>query len=262
MATCSSQEVLEDQIDAIRWTCESPVEIVVVDDKGGLDLDCHVIRSEGKIHRAAAVGFKVNEGIAWAISQGIPFDMVMVLDDDALPLGKGLDTWAQSIMSEGKIGLLGTKDAVKSCENYTRPNKASQMLTLLKSWVDVPDDWKPPQECVFYAVNFQSRSLVDKLHDVGLLTPDKETWSHITPCETFQAWVTELFGYHQEFWGRYPYDLKPPLYSMHHGTVLPPDPRTLSSEFLIHHSIRNVEGVDEWDIRSHYQQVRNPIRFI
>jgi len=258
VATCNGPDVMLDQLDAIKWSCQDSYEVVVVDDVGGLSLPCTVLRSNGKIKKPGTVGFKVNEGIKWALDH-IDFEMVMVLDDDALPIGKGLDTWALDIFKKNpNAGLIGTMDDVKACAMYSEPARVNRMLEQLKQWILV-DNWIPPKEVVFYAVNFQSRACVEKLNSMGMLNPDKEIWP--SPCETFQSWVTLLAGFELYFWGRYPDQLKPPLYSMHHGSISPPDPRTIVSEFLVHHSIRRIQGVDEWTIRKHYQNMRQPLLF-
>ena len=128
MATCSPREVLLDQIDAIKWSCRDSFEIVVVDDNGGLELPCHVLRSRSQIKKPGKVGFKVNEGIQWAL-KNIDFDMVMVLDDDALPIGRGLDTWALKIFSDNpNFGMIGTKDDLKACAMYRDPNRVKAMM--------------------------------------------------------------------------------------------------------------------------------------
>ena len=111
-----------------------------------------------------------------------------------------------------------------------------------------------PDEYVFYAVNFQPYHVLKELYDLKLLSWDKETWP--LPCESYQTIITELIGYKPYFVGQYPYDLKPPLYVMHHGSILPPDPRQISKEFLIHHSIKKVPEIDEWVIRDYYKNVR------
>lgn len=252
MATCNSRDVMLDQIEAIQWSCKESLEIVVVDDNGGLELPCTVLRSKSKVKRPGTVGFKVNEGIQWAL-KNVDFDMVMVLDDDALPIGKGIDVWALKNFSENpKFGMIGTMDDVKACDMYRDPKKVDLMLKQLSKWCDV-NNWIPPSEVIFYAVNFQSRALVEKLETMGMLDVEKEIWP--MPCETFQSWVTVLAGFELGFWGRYPDNLIPPLYSMHHGSVKPADPRSISFEFLVHHSIKQT-GVDEWIIRDHYKRSR------
>jgi hypothetical protein len=257
MTTCNDRKIVLDQIDAIKWSCDESFEIVVVDDKGGLELPCTVLRSQSKLKGFPFQkgAFKVNEGIQWSL-KNIDFDMVMVLDDDALPIGKGLDTWALNKFKKNpKIGMIGTKDDIKACSLYREPMKVKMMMEQLSKWHSI-ENWTPPPEVIFYAVNFQSRALVEKLNIMGMLDVEKEIWS--MPCETFQSWVTNLAGFDLEFCGRYPNELTPPLYSMHHGSVKPEDPRRISSEFLVHHSIKQ-SGVDEWTIRKHFKMKRMKI---
>lgn len=253
MATCSPREIILDQIEAIEWSCDESFTIVIVNDgEIELDLPYTVIKSKSKIKRASVVGFKVNEGIKWALDN-IDFDMVMVLDDDALPIGRGLDTWALNKFKDNKnIGMIGTMDDVKACEMYRNADRVELCLKYLAEWCDI-SNWTPPNEVIFYAVNFQSRDLIEKLDSMNMLNVEKEIWP--MPCETFQSWITTLAGFDLYFWGRYPDSLVPPLYSMHHGSVKPTDPRLISHEFLVHHSIRQT-GADEWDIRNYYKYSR------
>jgi len=257
MATSSEPKVIEDQVEAIRWSCQTPVEIVVVDDCSRTDWKqdgCHILQSNTRRHTPAAVGYKVNEGIAWAIDQGMPFEMVMVLDDDALPIGKGLDVWALNILEDDpEIGLLGVMDDMLARKAYSKPSNVEKMMDAMKKWHNV-SEWVSPKDNIFYAVNFQPRSIVELFNQQGVLHPSREVWP--CPCETYQSWMTEFFGYKQKFWGMYPDDLVPPLYSMHHGSVHPEDPRKISLDFKIHHSIRNVKNVGEWEIRKHYRNIR------
>jgi hypothetical protein len=96
MATNRGPAIVRDQLDAIRWSFARPFHAVVVDvagDVGPQGDDVTVIRSR-VVPAKAMSGFKSNEGIAHALARGIRFDAVLVIDDDALPIGRGLDTWA------------------------------------------------------------------------------------------------------------------------------------------------------------------------
>jgi hypothetical protein len=255
MATNRQKDVMLDQIDAIHWTCQYPHEIIVVDDKGGLELPCKVMLSQGKVKKHSTVGFKVNEAIKWALNN-IDFEMVMVLDDDALPIGKGLDSWALNIFKNNpKIGTIGVEDSIPASNLYNSQNYVEKMLNQLSQWVPI-ENWTPPKQYVFYAVNFQSRALVEKLNTLGLLDHDKDIWP--APCETFQSWVTTLAGFELYLHGQYPHNMQSPLYAMYKKPQLPDDPRTLNNKFLLHHSIKDVAGVDEWTIRNHYKKKRTP----
>ncbi len=257
-------DIIADQVEAARWSCLEKSEILVVDDVGNLeDLPCEKIlsiyqRTQKKRiptpYGYTKAAFRANEGIRHALESKLDFDMVMVLDDDALPIGQGLDRWALEVFKQNpKAGMIGVMDDVKACANYLKKENVIQMMKQMSEWKHV-GNIVPPKETIFYAVNFQSRALVENLWRMGFYGEDMERW--VFPCETFQSWVTAMTGFELLYWGRYPNEMKPPLYSMHHGSVRPEDPRKIDKEFLVHHSVRQVEGVDEWEIRMHYKKLR------
>jgi hypothetical protein len=91
------------------------------------------------------------EGITWAIQQGIEFERVLVLDDDALPIGWDLDVWARNVMVRGNIDLLGVTDRVNYqayWDNFRR---------MVTDWC-APEDPKffPSAETIFFAAFFGS----------------------------------------------------------------------------------------------------------
>lgn len=266
IATCSDSKIISDQIEAVNWSCEHDVHIVIVDDLDGRFLNFNydnvdVMKPRGTYKHARAVGFKVNEGLAWAVSRGIVFKMAMVLDDDALPIGKGLDDWAMSVFKGSpSAGYLGTKDSVDSMSRYNNSGKRDKGQKWLSERIELPEGWSPPTENIFYAVNFQTSDFVCGMMLNDLCKPEMDSWADILPCEVFQSWCCELLGFDQIFWGQYPNDLKPPLYSMHHGSVKPPDPRTLSSDYLVHHSVRHVDQVSESIIRDYYKRQRKGLK--
>ena len=258
MATSSSNESIRDQIQALEWGLGCSKHIVIVDDghkiisvKNGVT----VLPSSGKIHHTSRVGFKVNEGISWAINN-IQFKCAMALDDDALIIKSGLDKWVFDVLKNDNIGIVGVKDANLANFNYSKPENKVRCMEKLKSYTTVPADFEIPDEYVFYAVNFQPYSVLKKLYDLGLLSWEREDWP--LPCESYQSTITKMIGKELFFVGQYPDNLKPPLYVMHHGSVLPPDPRHIDKGFLIHHSIKNVANVQEWDIRNYYKKERKP----
>lgn len=254
MATCSDNETICDQIDALNWGLQCNKHIIILDDRGALSIDKEnttILEPKGKIHHASKVGFKVNEGIAWAI-QNIDFKICMVLDDDALIIRKGLEKWIFRLL-ENKTGILGVKDCNISNKNYSKLENKNKCLSILEKYVDV-SQFEFPNEYVFYAVNFQPFQTLAILYEKGFLSPEMEIWP--LPCESYQTTVTSLIGHEIQFIGQYPHWLKPPLYVMHHGSKLPLDPRLIDRNFLIHHSIKKVKNTDEWEIRKYYKKIR------
>jgi hypothetical protein len=247
--------IIADQVDAIRWSHALPHAIVCVDDT--LERDDPVFRRDGNCFRIASrlpgrrnlSGFKNNEGIRFALDQGIDFRYVLCLDDDALPIGRGLDEWAVARMDATAIDLFGVRDRV-NVQNYWL-----QIPRLLGRWmpeakqVAGPLDLSP--ETVFYAINWMSRGLVDTLADRDLLVPPGcESWP-LWP-DAYASWVAQLAGGYQVTWGHMD-DPKPPIYGNHRKHMrFAPSPLILRRDFLVYHPIRYVVMHDEQALRDHY----------
>ena len=257
MVTCSNEYIVQDQIESILWGIKHPINIIVVNDGNKnfsfKDKNIYVIKPKGKIHHASKVGFKANEGLAWAIKNELPFKFAMIMDDDALILGKGLENFAFDIFKNKKIGMIAVKDDTKANSAYSNVNKIKNYNRFIYEWTG-QKDFEIPKEFAFYAVNFQSYELIKTFYQNGILESEKEIWPY--PCETFQTIFTKIFGFKIHYHGQYPNDLLPPLYVMHHGSVRPEDPRKISNKFLVHHSIRQIKNVKESLIRSYYKKIR------
>ena len=258
MATHSNEDVINDQIESLFWGFESNIFLVIIND--GLNelnfsqSNIAVIRSKGAIHKASKVGFKINEGLSWAFEKGIKFNFAMIFDDDALIIGKGLDLWAFNKFEKSKnLGLLGTGDDEASNQRYSDIGKIPVYKKLMFDWFNI-ENLKIPKKFMFYAVNFQSYEMISYFFEKNFLSHEKEIWPF--PCETFQTIATFNSIFDIEFHGQYPQNMVPPLYVMHHGSTPPTDPRKLSKDFLIHHSIRRIKGIKEWEIRNFYRNVR------
>jgi hypothetical protein len=247
--------IIKDQVEAIRWAHSRPCAIVCVDDT--LERDDPLIRRDGNFFRIPSQlpgrrnlsGFKNNEGIQFALANSIDFRYVLCLDDDALPIGRGLDEWALGRMDATAIDLLGVKDRM----NYQ--NYWPQVPQLLGRWlpeareVAAAIDLSP--ETVFYAINWMSRGLVDTLAEHNLLVPDGCAGWPLWP-DTYTSWVTQLMGGYQVTWGHMD-DPKPPVYGNHRNHMrFAPSPTILRDDFLIYHPIRHVTMNDEQSLREHY----------
>jgi hypothetical protein len=251
--------IIKDQVEAIHWSHNLSHAIVCVDDT--LERDDPLTRQDGNVFRIPSQiasrrnlsGFKNNEGILFALARGINFRYVLCLDDDALPIGRGLDEWAITKMDTTAIDLLGVKDRV----NYQ--NYWPQVPQLLGLWLPEAKNVAGPLdlvvETIFYAVNWMSRGLVDTLAERDLLVPDGcEEWS-LWP-DIYISWVSQLVGGYQVTWGHMD-DPKPPIYCNHRNHMkFAPSPWILRREFLIYHPIRYVTMYDEQTLREHYAALR------
>ena len=251
--------IIADQVDAIRWAHNLPHAIVVVDDT--LEKDDPLVRQDGNVFRIPSQlpgrrnlsGFKNNEGIKFALASGIDFRYVLCLDDDALPIGRGLDDWAVAQMDATAIDLLGVRDRVNYQSWWQR------VPQLLGAWMPEarniagPIDLSP--ETIFYAVHWMSRGLVDTLAARNLLLPAGcEGWQ-LWP-DVYISWVAQLAGGYIVTWGHMD-DPKPPLYANHRNHMrFAPNPAILRRDFLIYHPIRYVTMYDERTLRDHYAEHR------
>lgn len=253
------QGIVADQVEAIRWAHRRPHAIVVVDDTLGPDNppvrqedNCFTIGSRVASRRNLS-GFKNHEGIRFALGHGIDFRYVLCLDDDALPIGRGLDDWAIRHMDHTAIDLLGVRDRVNYQTHWP------QVSALLGRWLpearNVRGAIDLAPETVFYAVSWMSRGLVDALHGRDLLVPEGcDDWP-LWP-DVYISWVAQLLGAYQVTWGHMDMP-RPPLYGNHRNHMrFAPDPRILRRDFLVYHPIRYVTCYDEATLRAHYARAR------
>lgn len=258
MATNSNKDVVYDQIESLFWGLGSNFGLIIVND-GNNELNfsqsnIFTIKPKGTIHSASKVGFKINEGLKWALENNINFKCAMILDDDALIINRGLSDWFIEKFEKNKnLGMIAVGDDNLANKNYSDKSKHETYKNLLFNWIGTRKIIIP-KKYAFYAVNFQSYNMIRFFHEKKLLDYEKEKWPY--PCETFQTIICNSLDFEIELHGQYPDNLVPPLYVMHHGSKNPMDPRNLPKSFLIHHSIRHVKNVGEWEIRKFYRKKR------
>jgi hypothetical protein len=250
MATNRGPDIVRDQLDAIRWSFARPFHAVVVDDAGDVGPqgdDVTVIRSRVAPAKAMS-GFKSNEGIAHALARGIRFDAALVIDDDALPIGRGLDTWALDRIGRDAVDLLGVADRVDYALYW--PLWAARFA----AWVPESIGFTPGPG-IFYAANWMSRVLVDDLAARGLLLPPGYQAWDLWP-DVYISWMAQALGHYTVPAGTMDVP-EPPMYLNHPDSMQgAPQPWHLHAGFLIYHSIRAVPGVSERRVREHYARVR------
>jgi hypothetical protein len=256
--------VLRDHVDAIHWAHRRPHVIVVVDDTRAQDAPVesgtsrhgdgthHIIPS--KVAKTTHLsGFKTYEGIRWAMDRGLKFVACLSVDDDAMPIGRGLDDWALPLMERTAIDLLGVEDRVSYQQNWRAICEAlARWIPEARNpkWVD---DLRP--EGVFFAVNWMSYGLCQAMHERSLLVPagcnNWRTWPDV-----YITYVAQLLGFYTVLHGHMD-DPKPPLYANHRNHMrFAPDPRILRESFLIYHPIRFVAKHGEEELRRHYAALR------
>jgi hypothetical protein len=261
--TTNRKGIIQDHVEAIRWSHTLPCAIVCVDDT--LERDDPVIRREDNYFRIASrlpgqkhlSGFKNYEGIQFALNDGIDFRYVLCLDDDALPIGCGIDEWAIAKMDLTAIDLLGVRDRVHY-QNYWK-----QVPQLLGRWLPEARNIFGPvdlsSETIFYAINWMSRGLVDAMVERSLLVPDGCAGWPLWP-DPYISWVAQILGAYVVTWGSMD-DPKPPIYANQHNHMrLAPSPKILRRDFLIYHPIRYVAVHDEQSLRQYYAWFRKQTR--
>jgi hypothetical protein len=255
-ATNRGPGVAWDAVNGALWGCNGTAHVIVVDDSGEIVTGHHpdkvtVIRSS-LLSRKELSGFKTNEGIKYAVEQGMQFKQVLVLDDDALMIRPGFDQWALETMKFGSIDLLGVEDRVNYQDRWSlgydffEKAKVPELLS----------GFYPNPGTIFYAINMMSRALVDTLYKRQLLVPlGYETWP-LWP-DVYISWVTNMLGHVVTCWGHMDRP-KAPMFADHpnHQRSGGPEPRILAAEFLVFHSTKAVRGYSELELRQHYQMVR------
>jgi hypothetical protein len=260
MATNRGQFIATDQFEAIEWSHSESFLMVIVDGGGAIDSPFgpepgpreYAVIPNKLMPKLNLSGFITYQGIQWAIDQGITFDRVLVLDDDALPIGLHLDIWARLEMEKCDVDLLGVRDRV----NYQMwwPSRGAFVRDLC---TELPADFAPTAETIFFASHWMSRKFVDRLVERRFLAPEKyETWD-LWP-DVYISWLCQALGFQTQFAGSME-NPEAPVYANHpkEHQRWSPAPMILHPNFKIYHSIRGCSGVDEVTIREHYQAVRH-----
>lgn len=254
ISTNRGRHVVEDQVDAILWSCEGrPCHIIIVDDDNTIDVGDHghftVIKSQTFKNKNMS-GFKNNEGIQFALNQDIPFGQIILMDDDSLLIGKGLDIWAVDQIHRQRVDLVGTQDRVnyQDCWPHWR--------SLYIEWgCEKAEAWLPGAGSVFYATCAMSRRIAETMMTHNMLIPEGHKRWGLWP-DTYISWTVQLLGGYMAFCGHMDKP-KAPLYMNHTGCMRwAPDPRILRSDFLVYHPLRSVSMASEEELRLFYSRFR------
>jgi len=190
-------EIILDQIEAIRWSCEQKIEIVVVDIKGCFKELPHasIIHNKNlisclEINRQT---FCTNFAIKKILDDGIEFNSVIVLQDDALPIKKEIDTWALSEIKESKnVGLFGLLDLEKSNLYFWRKQKILEVTIQMYEWRNLGNRL-PPAHFILPSFEIYTKNFVDKMLKDGFLSENMMRWKY--EGGIFQTWVTHIIGF-------------------------------------------------------------------
>lgn len=257
--------ILRDHIDALHWAHNRPHVIVAVDDTRPLDEPVesgdspygpgvhHVIPSrvaKGKVHLC---GFKNLEAIQWALEAGVDFEVCLSVDDDAFPIGRGVDDWAVPTMARTAIDLVGAQDRVSYQNDWRR------ICGALARWIPEArnpqwiDDVTP--QGIFFAIVWMSRQLCDEMRRRDILVPPGyDQWG--TWPDVYISYIAQLLGFYTVCWGHMDAP-RAPIYANHRNHVRSaPEPRILRDDFLLYHPLRYVNHYDEETLRRWYAALR------
>lgn len=243
-----------DQLDAISWSCKWTHRILVIDrTRRGLglpDADTYeIVRMPDELRRVAA-GFQQLAALGMLINQGWQFGQAILLSEDSLPIGKGLDEWCGQLIKEQAAGVIGVEDRCSYMESFP-----SCAMTF-SCW-EVPHEIfedAPNNKTVASPFQVLSGVLVRDLFARNLLPPpDCEDW--LLPFGPYISWVPQILGYTQLLHGHMDRQLAP-LYVNELQSRQLPSPTILSREFLLYHSLKGTCAFSANDLRVGYKRLR------
>ena len=244
--------IADDHIQALRWACQEDCHVVFVDDRQALPAG---ERDGWSVHHTKLpllpelAGFRRMAVLQEVINIGTSFQCAWLLSDDTLPIRPGLDRVILQTMREQNAGLLGVADR----HDY---NDAFVFCTSLFAEWGLPfERWQTGTAVPIDGFVVLSQALVLALFRKQLLVPEGiERWS--LPWGVYISWVSQLLGYYQHLQGSVDRPV-PPIYAdVTPGCRLSPPPHILSDEFLLYHSLRQVRGFNEEEIRLGYRKLR------
>jgi hypothetical protein len=252
-ATNRGPDVVNDQLDALRWACQGSFHVVIVEDGGKLgpagNRDDHTILPSRLAQKKRMSGFKNQEGIRWALEHNVEFQAALCLDDDCLPIGKGFDVWALGVLEDEAADLLGVADRVQYASYW------DAWRNRFTAWAPEASKFTPYHRSLFYAAIWMGRSLCEELRERDLLVPDKyEEWT-LWP-DVYLSWMADVLGYHAVAWGAMDAP-HPPLYLNHPNAQRhAAQPWILHPDFALFHSVAAVHGFSERTVREFYARRR------
>lgn len=243
-----------DQLDAITWSCKWTHRVIVIDQSSrGLGIPgtpiCDVVRLPRELQRIST-GFQQLAALANYINQGWQFGQAILLRDDSLPIGKGLDEWCGKQVKDNGAGLLGVEDRNVYYESFPA------CATMFAYW-DVPHQtWEDAPSTKTVAEPFQvlSASLIWDLFGRNLLPPP-ECHEWVYPFGPYISWVSQMLGHTQILHGHMDRQLAP-LYVNELRSRQLPSPTILSPAFLLYHSLKGTCAFSANDLRVGYKRIR------
>lgn len=243
--------VLDDLLSALQWTTVGgKCFTVVVDETRSIEslsvaANYQLVRTE--LPDTAPVGFHRAAGLKWAIDAGIAYRQVIMLSDNCVITGQGLDSFFNTYTQKDGLGLIG----VRSSRYLTKAWQDAQ--TQLFEWKLPVASWERHPPAVCDNVLIMAGRLVGALYQRNLLTPmGCETWPD--SFGTYVSWLCHMLGFYVASWG-YEQLTMPPLYVNNVATASLPSPRLLR-DMLVFSPVDKVLSISEADIRERYKKDR------
>ncbi|MHC4371711.1 MAG: hypothetical protein ACYSW8_29195 [Planctomycetota bacterium] len=256
IATSRGTYPVLDLFNSIRWSCQKPHYVVIVDRVGDVKFPDDV--TEGyAILRVEQVpetkdGFLAGAGVRWAIDKGITCKQYVLLDDACLVLQPALDSWSLEHLQKTGVGLLGVIDRLNYEDAFAR----------CAPWMDLWNmphaGFEPGPHSVHEAALFLSAAAASQLYQQNLLVPEGcGQWP--IPYGPFISWAVQMHGQYMIGWGHMDKQM-PPLFVGHSGRArFLPAPYILSTKFGLYYSLRSVISYSEEDLREAFKRMRGEV---
>lgn len=186
--------IVNDQIEAVRWSFSELCEIVVVDVLNKLhDLPARIVQiSHQTQEKPEASPLHANFGIRFMIEQGIEFSYALTIEDDTLPIKANLDEIVKkALKNDKKTNLVGFLDTRVENKKYTEKQIIFEMSKTMSFWKHTGNT-APPKYPIRTAFFLQDYELAKKLHKSGFYGKDVHDWPF--PGSFFQSWAAEMVG--------------------------------------------------------------------
>lgn len=252
---CTDQPAVAiDQVDALHWSAKWSHRILIVDTSPrGLGIpstaDYEILRF-GDVPQQLP-GFLQLQALSHLVNEGWQFGQAILLQDDTLPIGHGIDEWCGLQIKTQNAGLIGVEDRTSHYLSFTTCSE------LFSAW-DVPHEiWEdaPSTKTPHEAFLVLSAQLIRDMFERMLLPPpDCHAW-HL-PFGPYISWVAQMLEYSQLLQGHMDRPLAPLYVNSLRGRQLPP-PTILRSEFLVYHSLKQVSAFSANDLRLGYKRLRD-----
>jgi hypothetical protein len=241
-----------DVIRSITMTSQRTHCVIVVVDGPAVVLPedlasvCTVLQRDTTVADTQPPAF---QALNYCSQQGLAVHQYMLLDDECLVLGAGVDAWAAEQLCKTHIGVLGVGSVLDYTTNY-------RLALGTFAELEVPFElYTPSGPTLLDHVLWLSHHFVADLFSRGLFRPDMVLPSNV-PYGTLLSWLAQILGYYQLVWGTADVSMPPLFVDDGRQHRQQPAPHILSSQFKLYRSVRRVSGYTEEYLREAYKRQR------